>query len=309
MITLKQFFTAMLFFSAASALLSCAAINANGQRKNKSDFYTIGHRGTRGLMPENTIPAMKKAIDLGCNTIEFDIHITKDNQIVVYHDNSFNPDYTLLPNGTEFSKADRKKYTFYQMEYAEIRKFNIGTKKYPDYPDQQRMISYAPLLAELIDSVEAYTQSRKLKPVNYLLEIKSNPKTDGFEQPVPEVLVDKMMTVLNTKNLGNRLIVQSFDVRPLQVLHKKYPEITLGFLTGDKKVSMEKNLADIGFNPEFYNPHYSLVTVQMVATCHAKGMLIAPWTVNEMHDMQKVKALKVDGIITDYPNHFAELLK
>ncbi|RZM22649.1 MAG: glycerophosphodiester phosphodiesterase, partial [Pedobacter sp.] len=216
-----------------STLVSCTSMKTNTSAQSKI-FYKIGHRGTRGLMPENTIEAMKKSIDLGCNTIEFDVHITKDGQVVVYHDDSVNPDYTLLPNGAEFKKEDRKKYTFYQMDYAEIRKFIIGKKKYADFPQQQQLASYAPLLSELIDSVEAYTKTKKIPGVNYLVEIKSNPATDGFEQPVPDVFVEKVMDVLSTSKLGKRLIVQSFDIRQLKIMHARYPKVKVGLLTGDK---------------------------------------------------------------------------
>lgn len=306
----QKYLKSTLFLSIViGTLLSCASMKTNKPPVKSIAFYTIGHRGTRGLMPENTIEAMKKAIDLGCNTIEFDIHISKDGQVIVYHDDSFNPDYTLLSNAEEFTKEDRKKYTFYQMNYADIRKFIIGKKKYSAFPQQQQMACYTPLLSELIDAVETYTKTKKLPEVNYLIEIKSNPLTDGFEQPVPEILVDRMMSVLDTKKLGKRFIVQSFDIRPLKVMHQKYPKVALGFLTGDGKISMSENLANMGFNPDFYNPHYGMVTSQLIDSCHLKGMLVAPWTVNELTDMQKLKELGVDGIITDYPNYFSDLLK
>lgn len=300
--------TLFLFIAVGTALMS-VSLQTTAQRLKPKLFYTVGHRGTRGLMPENTIQAMKKAIDLGCNTIEIDIHLTKDGQVIVYHDNSFNPDYTLLPGGKEFTEEDRKKYTFYQMNYADIRKFIIGEKKYSSFPQQKQVRCYTPLLSELIDSVEAYTKINKLPEVNYLIEIKSNPLTDGFEQPVPEILVDKMMAVINTREISKRFIIQSFDIRPLKVMHQKYPEIPVGLLTGDRKVSLSENLSAMGFNPDFYNPHYGMVTPELIDSCHSKGMLIVPWTVNEMADMQKMKKLKVDGIITDYPNFFSDLLK
>jgi len=270
-------------------------------------FFKVGHRGTRGLMPENTIPAMIKAIETGANTIEVDVHITKDGKVVVYHDESFNPDFTTRPDGSEIQKAERKQYTFYQMNYADIRPFIIGQKDYPAYPQQQRMASYAPLLSELIDSVEAYTKAHKLPGVYYLVEIKSNAKSDGVEQPVPEEYVKILMGDLITKRLGSRLFIQSFDMRPLQVLHRKYPAIRLGFLTGDQKAVFEENLAQLGFLPAFYNPNYNLVTPELVQKCHAKKMKIEPWTVNTLEEMKKLKAMGVDGIITDYPNLFKDL--
>jgi glycerophosphoryl diester phosphodiesterase len=270
-------------------------------------FMKIGHRGTRGLMPENTIVSMTKAIETGANTIEVDVHVTKDGKIIVYHDESFNPEYTLMPDGTEIPKTEREKYRFYQMNYDEIKPFIIGSKEYPAYPKQQRIATYTPLLSELIDSVEAYTASGNLPRVYFLVEVKSKEKTDGIEQPAPEEFMEKLMQVLGPKNLGHRLIIQSFDMRPLQVLHRKYPAIALGFLTDDRKATMEENLARLGFTPAFYNPHFSLVTEEMVKKCHAKKIRVTPWTVNNTSEMVKQKAMQVDGIITDYPNLFAEL--
>jgi len=272
-------------------------------------FFKIGHRGTRGMMPENTIPAMQKAISYGVNTIEFDVHITKDGKVIVYHDDSFDPNYTLMPDGSEIDPKNRDKYLFYQMDYADIKPFIIGTKKYPAFPQQQSLATYTPLLSELVDSIEHYTKANNLPAVYYLLEIKSDIKTDGVNQPVPEVFVKKVMDVLQPKKLGKRLIVQSFDKRPLKVMHQKYPEVATGFLTGDNKVGFEQNMNELGYTPQFYNPHYSMVNELLVKQCHDKKMLICPWTVNDKAEMQRLTGLKVDGIITDYPNYLSELLK
>ena len=265
-------------------------------------FFKVGHRGTRGLMPENTIPAMEKGIEVGANTVELDVHISRDGQVLVYHDESFNPDYTSMPDGSDIPKDQRKKYTFYQMDYPEIRKFIIGRKDYPAFPQQQRMDCYTPLLGEMIDSVEAFTKSHHLPDVYWLVEIKSKEKTDGFEQPVPEEYIKILMPVLDSKHLGKRLIVQSFDMRPLQVIHRLRPDISLGFLTDDKNATFDDNIARLGFIPAFYNPNYHLVTAKLVKQCHDKQILIEPWTVETPDIMQQMKALGVDGIITDYPN-------
>jgi len=265
-------------------------------------FFKVGHRGTRGLMPENTIPAMEKGIEVGANTVELDVHISRDGQVLVYHDESFNPDYTSMPDGGDIPKDQRKQYTFYQMDYAEIRKFIIGRKEYPAFPQQQRLDCYTPLLGEMIDSVDAFTRSRHLPAVYWLVEIKSKEKTDGFEQPVPEEYIKKLLPVLDAKHLGRRLIVQSFDMRPLQVIHRLRPDIPLGFLTDDKNSSFEENIAKLGFIPAFYNPNFHLVTEALVKQCHDRKILIEPWTVNTPEAVQQMKGLGVDGIITDYPN-------
>lgn len=275
--------------------------------KGLPSFYQIGHRGTRGLMPENTIPAMEKGIEVGANTVEMDVHITKDGEVIVYHDESFNPDYTTMPDGAEILKAQRKQYIFYQMNYDDIRKFIIGKKDYTAFPQQQRVATYTPLLSELIDSVDAYTKAHNLPSVYYLIEIKSNEKTDGFEQPAPEEYVKTLMAVLKPKNLGSRLFLQSFDMRPLQVLHREYPEVKLGFLTSNKKSGFDENIRKLGFEPFFYNPSSNLATEELIQQCHKNNIKIAPWTVNTIEEMQKLKAMGVDGIITDYPNLFNKL--
>jgi glycerophosphoryl diester phosphodiesterase len=292
---------------AGYCLMGCkTAQHATASGNSMQAFYKVGHRGTRGLMPENTIPAMIKGIETGANTIEFDVHITRDGKVVVYHDASPTPSYTTMPDGSDINPADRSKYTFYKMDYADIRRFIIGEKPYPAFPEQQRMRSYAPLLSEMIDSVEAYTTTHHLPPVYYLLEIKSSEKTDGTEQPAPEEYLQKLMAVKQLAPLGKRLLIQSFDMRPLQVLHRTHPDIKLGFLTSDKKHTFEQHLEQLGFTPYFYNPEYHMVTKELVDKCHARHIQIVPWTVETAAEMQSLKALGVDGIITDYPNRIKE---
>jgi len=317
LIPLSSFVFLLFLFS------GCASTKKSGEAGKVNvktiSFYNVGHRGTRGLMPENTIPAFKKGIEVGANTIEFDVHITKDNKVVIYHDNSFTPSYTTKPDGSDITKEDlpaeasaqegRKQYTFYQMNYADIRKFIIGEKDYPAFPEQKRMKTYAPLLSEMIDSIEIFTKTHSYPPVVYLLEIKSNPKTDGFEQPAPEEYMKIMMDVLKPylKQIKDRLIIQSFDRRPLQVLHKTHPDIPLGYLTGDKSKTVEQNIQAMGFTPEFYNPHYSLVNSGFLKECHEKDMKVLPWTVEKKEDMKRLISLGVDGIISDYPNRVTEV--
>lgn len=271
-------------------------------------FYNVGHRGTRGLMPENTIPSFTKAIEVGANTIEFDVHITKDHKVVIYHDGSFTPSYTTKPDGSEISDEERKQYTFYQMNYADIRKFIIGEKDYPAFPEQQRLKTYAPLLSEMIDSVENFTKANHYPSVIYLLEIKSAASSDGFEQPDPKTYMSIMMNVLKPylNRIKGRLIIQSFDMRPLQVLHKTHPQIPLGYLTGDKNKTVAENIEGMGFTPAFYNPHFSLVTPTFLKECHDRKMKVLPWTVEKTDEMQALKNMGVDGIISDYPDRVEE---
>lgn len=283
--------------------------HSNSAMDHFPDFYKEGHRGTRGMMPENTIPSMTKAIEDGANIIEVDIQISKDMQVMVAHDAHINRQISLLPGGDEIAEADASKYILHQMPYDSIRRFDVGTRFHPDFPQQKKIKAYIPLLGELIDSVEQFTKVKGYAPVIYNIEIKARPDQDGVLQPPPSKLIDLVMDIVKSRNIGNRFYIQSFDVRQIQEVHKRYPGVATGFLTSKKDASLEANLKEIGFTPDIYSPHYKLATKELVAEVHAKGMKFVPWTVNTLEEMKHLKAMGVDGIITDYPNLFAELEK
>nr|PZN51521.1 MAG: glycerophosphodiester phosphodiesterase [Bacteroidota bacterium] len=274
---------------------------------NFPKFFKEGHRGARGLIPENTIPSMKRAIDEGANVLELDVHISRDNQVVVAHDPYINRIFSLMPDGSEIPESDARKFILHQMDYDDIRKFDVGSKPHPEFPQQQNMPTYIPLLGELIDSVEAYTRQKGSPPVIYNIEIKANPKDDGHYQPKPAELVDLVMSVVRSRAIGNRFYIQSFDVRQIQEVQKRYPDVATGFLSGNKDMSLEDNLKLIGFRPHIYSVHYSLVTPELVKECQQLGMKFIPWTVNDLGEMKRLIDMGVDGIITDYPDKLSQL--
>ncbi len=275
------------------------------QKPELPAFDTEGHRGARGLMPENSIPAMMKALELGVTTLEMDTHITKDGKVVVTHDPHINPLYARTPDGKDITKEESKKYAIYQMNYDQVRQFEMGTKFYDAYPQQQKVKTYIPLLAELIDSVQTHIKKNNLPQVFYNIETKSVPNGDNTIHPEPAVFVKKLVEVLEEKNLTPWVIIQSFDPRTLQVLHQQYPHIRASLLVSNKD-SFEENLERLGFTPVVYSPNYKLVTAELIQKAHAKNIKVIPWTVNTAEDIARLKALGVDGIISDYPNLFAE---
>ena len=262
-----------------------------------------GHRGTRGHMPENTIAAMKKGLDLGAQVLELDVVISKDKQVVVSHDAYFGSEISLKPNGDTISTAEEKSLLLYSMNYADIKKYDVGSRHNTKFPQQQNFPAYKPLLSALIDSTDAYAKQKGLPLPSYNIEIKSQPKTDGIEQPAPPEFVELVMNVLKGRKMENRMNIQSFDVRPLQLIHQKYPNIKLAFLTANAK-TIADNFADLGFEPNYYSPYYKTVTADGVKFCQDKGIKIIPWTVNTKEEIDALIALKVDGIITDYPDLF-----
>lgn len=265
------------------------------------DFSTEGHRGARGLMPENTIIAMKKAIDLGITTLEMDTHLSKDGAVVVTHDDYLSPAFMLDPNGKDLLPDDAKKYPVYQMTYAELKGFDLGSKYYPAFPQQEKIKTYIPRLEELIDSVQLYLKEKGKKQMFYNIETKCAPEGDGVLNPDPETFVKQLMAVIEQKGITPFVVIQSFDKRTLQVLNKKYPGVRTSYLVANRK-TFEENIADLGFSPFILSPVYQMVNAELVKKCHDQGIKVIPWTVNSAADIQKLKDLKVDGIISDYPN-------
>lgn len=279
------------------------SLNSHGQKK--IDFPTFSaeaHRGGRGLVPENTIMAMINTLNIkGITTLEMDTHITKDGQVVVTHDDYLNPAFMLTPEGKEIPETDAKRYPVFGMNYAELKSFDLGTKYFEAFPNQQKVKSYIPLLSNLIDSVQQNIKKNKHQQVFYNIETKCSPQGDGVTNPTPEVFVKLLMDVINTKKIAPFVVIQSFDKRTIQLINKNYPKIKTSFLVANKK-SYEENIADLGYKPFILSPVWQIVNSELVDKAHADGVKVIPWTANKLEDIQKLKALHVDGIISDYPD-------
>lgn len=298
----------LLVSSVALFMTSCGTGKNTGlQRLVLPYFNKEGHRGARGLIPENTIASMYKAIDYGVNTVEVDVVYSKDMQVVISHDVYFHPDITTTPDGKTLTSKEAQKHQLYTMTYDSIRKYDVGMKPHPDFPQQAKMPAYKPLLAELIDSTDIYAKAKGVS-ILYNIELKTSKANDSIKHPPVEEFVDGVMKVVAEKNLEKRCYLQSFDFRPLQILHKKYPGIATAVLIGgNEKRSLDEILKELGYFPKMFSPHYSLVTPELVKACHDKRIKLIPWTVNTVQDMQRMKSMGVDGIITDYPNYFSEI--
>lgn len=259
-----------------------------------------GHRGARGLMPENTIPAMIKALDLGVTTLELDLAVTKDGEVVVSHEPYMNPVICLTPDGKEIAAGD-KTYNIFQMDFSEVIQFDCGSKFHSGFPQQVKFHVSKPRLSDLIDVVEKYVSDMGLTKPNYNIEIKSSPEGDGVYHPAPKEFSDLVYHLINEKLDWNRVNIQSFDFRVLQYMHQAYPEVTLAMLVETAGKPAEQ-LAELGFEPEIYSPYFAALTKETVDQFHQKGMKVIPWTVNSTEQMERLLNMGVDGIITDYPN-------
>lgn len=267
--------------------------------QNKPFIDVQAHRGGAGLMPENTIPAMQHALDLGVNTLEFDLQLSQDGQVVVSHDSYFHPRYSTRPDGTLIQETDPKEY-LYTMPYDSIARYDVGLRFVDRWPGQVKMAVCKPLASDLIDFAEGYAQ----KPVNYNIEIKSWPgEGEGTLWPEYHVFCDTCIPLLLSKNLGSRLIVQCFDTRALNYMHATWPELTLSYLTEDYDGGdIEALLQNLDFVPQWWSPESSVVTPENVAWCHAHGIGVVPWTVDDPAEMQRLVDCGVEAIISNYPD-------
>jgi len=294
-------FTFLLFFLPAMILFSF--IKFQSSSLGAEGFDIQGHRGCRGLMPENTVAAMIRALDLGVTTLEMDVVITKDNKVLVSHEPWFESEITTKPDGTFINPGEAMKYNIYQMNYEEVMKYDVGMKPHPRFPKQEKIKAIKPLLSDLLDSVAESMKVRR-RPFPYFnIETKCLPAGDGRFHPKPEEFVELLMAVIKEKGVEERVIIQSFDFRTLKYLHEKYPSIKTAMLIEDSdEDDFDGQLKRLGYTPEYYSPNFDLVDEKLVKQCHDKGMKIIPWTVNDEKQFKRLKKMGVDGIITDYPD-------
>jgi glycerophosphoryl diester phosphodiesterase len=268
-------------------------------------FDIQGHRGARGLMPENTIPAFLLALDSGVTTLELDLAVTKDKKLVVSHEPWMTAAICTDREGNSIEEKSERTFNIYKMNYDEVKQWDCGSKGNARFPQQQKLAISKPLLSEVIVAVENHIKSYTRYEVDYNIEIKSMPEGDNKFHPTPNVFSDLVYNLIDQYLPLDRVVIQSFDVRVLKYWHEKYPEIRLAALVENKK-SVEQNLADLGFTPSIYSPDFTLLRNEDVKALHDKKIRVIPWTVNEPKDMLSLKGMDVDGFITDYPNRAAK---
>lgn len=297
---------------------------------SSQSFDKQAHRGGKSLYPENTVPAMKNALKMNITTLEMDLAITKDKKVILSHDAFLSPELVTKPDGTYIPKDSGFYYKIYDMPYAKIQTFDVGLKKLDNYPDQKKIKAQKPLFSEVIDACEAYSRKLKRPLPFYNIETKTRPFSDHIFHPEPKEFVDLMMSIILKKGIQDRVIIQSFDPRTLEIIHKEYPKIMTALLVekvDDKKLAQQhahfKNIPAekfrqypdhlngvsgdmkfLSFTPTIYSPDHTLVTSELVQECHALGMKVIPWTVNTKERLKELKDMGVDGVISDDPRIF-----
>lgn len=299
----------VVLFLMASLTVGCQQ-KSDEKEESSSMFQQLdiqGHRGCRGLMPENSIAGFLKAIDLGVTTLELDVVVSRDSHVLVSHEPWLSSIICKSPTGEDIPEGSERDWNLYQMNYEEIKRCDCGQRRNPRFPDQTLAFSYKPLLSDVFETVEAYLKEKNLPPVSYNIETKSEPSRDGIFHPEPEEFTKLVLKVIDQYGLEKRVMIQSFDPRTLQFARILAPDIRLVLLVEGEE-SPETRLEELGFVPDIYSPEYVLVTDSLRAWTSGKGMKLIPWTVNEPVDMKRMINIGVDGIITDFPDRLVSVL-
>lgn len=285
----------LIFLSSILMFMSCTE-----SPKNYENIDWQGHRGARGVYPENTWAAFQYAIDQNMNTLEMDVVITKDEKVVVSHEPYLNHKICLDTAGQPITERAEKGWNIYKMTYEELQKCDCGSLKNPDFPDQKQISAPKPLLYDIIKKTIEYCE-KEGKELPYMnVEIKYEDGMQNVYHPNIKKFSRLVFKVLFMEYPQEKWNIQSFDFDILKHFHKTFPKVPLAALVYESG-AWEKQFEDLGFTPAIYSPYHQLVDKNMVTSLHEKGVKVIPWTVNEEKDATRLLKIGVDGIITDYP--------
>ncbi|MGH8724049.1 MAG: glycerophosphodiester phosphodiesterase [Burkholderiales bacterium] len=263
-------------------------------------FDLQGHRGARGLAPENTLPAFERALAIGVDTLELDVGVTRDGVVVVHHDRRLNPDLARGPGGKWVSAPAP---TIHSMTLEQLRAYDVGrirpgsdyAKRFPHQTaiDGTRI----PKLSELF----AIAPPR----VRFNIETKLVPEAPD-ETLAPEPFARALLAEMRKAGVAARTTIQSFDFRTLKVVEREAPEIQTAYLTSGKSSDPAKLPASRG---RIWSPNFQDLDAEKLRIARSLGLKVVVWTVNEPADIRRVLEMKVDGIISDYPDRVREEMK
>ena len=300
-ITLFLLFFAILTFTINYLLPGNSAGWGSPITMKKPGIDLQGHRGARGLLPENSIPAFLHVLDLGVTTLEMDVAINAQGHVVVSHEPWMSAKICSHPDGRHVTEDEEKNLRIYSMNDKGVAGFDCGSRGHPDFPLQQAMPIAKPLLSSLFQAVALREMEIERSAVLFNIEIKSGPEGDHIFHPEVKEFANALYEVLTEHGTLERTSVQSFDPRALEAMHAIDPNVSIVLLV-DNEDGLERNLASLSFKPQIYSPDYKLLDQAQIKSAHARDIQVIPWTVNDAESMKALVKMGVDGLITDYPD-------
>jgi glycerophosphoryl diester phosphodiesterase len=255
-----------------------------------------GHRGARGHLPENTLAGFERALQLGATTLELDVGVTRDGVVVVHHDRALNPDITRGPDGAWIAAPGPliRDLGFGELQRYDVGRIRPGSDYARRFPHQQPADgARIPRLSQVLS-----------KPARFNIETKISAEAPQETLP-PGPFARALIAEVRRAGAAARTTIQSFDWRTLKVVEQEAPEIATVYLTGGRDAEPERVHAAGG---RIWSPDFTTLTPKNLATARSLGLKLIPWTVNEPADIARVLHMKVDGIISDYPDRVLQAL-
>jgi glycerophosphoryl diester phosphodiesterase len=262
------------------------------------NFDWQGHRGCRGLLPENSIEGFIHALSFPIQTLELDVVLTKDNVVLVSHEPWFSEEICDC--------ADLENKNLFQLTYAEIKQIKCGNKPHPRFPEQKQLATHKPSLIDVVEAVRKYCDSAGIELPRFNIELKSKPEWDNKYLPSSRVFVERVYETIRALGIEDLTTIQSFDSRILNAFMSMKTNLRFAFLTENAGDPLEQ-MEDLNKLPHIYSPYYRTIDKAQVDQLKKLRMQVIPWTVNTLADMREMIGLGVDGMITDYPNLILEL--
>jgi glycerophosphoryl diester phosphodiesterase len=297
------------------------ALKREALKREALAFDIEAHRGGRALFPENTLAAFANALSMGVDTLELDLGVTRDGVIVVSHERGLNPDLARGANGKYVAPPG---IPFVQLRLEDVKKYDVGQIRpgsayAAQFPDQRAVPgTKIPTLKEVFGLVRKSGDQH----VRLNIETKIDP-SDPEESPDPQRFVTLLLELLQAEKFSDRVMVQSFDWRTLQLVQKLAPAIPTVYLTvqAGSAPTVFPDKASVwtaGFDPAghdksiprtikaaggaIWSPYFGDVTPALISESHALGLKVVVWTVNKPADMARLIEMGVDGIISDHPD-------
>lgn len=262
-----------------------------------------GHRGARAVRPENTIPAFEYALANGVDVLELDLGVTKDNKLVIIHDQTLNPEICLDPNGKKITRITPVN----SLTLSELKSYDCGALKNPKFEKQKpEPGTRVPSFDQFAQWLETHPNPRA-KTIKLNVEMKSEESQPELS-PDPATFAKLLISSLKRFKLMNRTIIQSFDFRTLAEARKLAPKAVISLLVENRPNESLVELAK-KYNAEIVSPNQDWLTREDVAPARAAGVKIVPWTANAEKEWQKLLDMGVDGIISDDPFELIKYLE
>ena len=261
-----------------------------------------GHRGARGLLPENTLPAFARALELGVTTLELDTGVTRDGVVVVHHDRRLNPDVARGPDGRWIEAPGP---TIHSLSFEELQRYDVGRLR-PGSAYAQRFPQQQALDGVRIPALkDLFSLTAKDKAIRFNIETKISPEAPGETLP-PGPFARALVAEIRKAGVAARATIQSFDWRTLRIVEHEAPEIATVYLTEGADSNPHKVHASGG---RIWSPDFESLTEAKLAAARSLGLQVVLWTVNQPADIERMLRLGVDGLISDYPDRVIEALK